>query len=401
MKVLLVNGSPHEKGCTHEALNEVRNALEQEGIHADFFWIGDQPIAGCCGCGGCAKAGKCRYDDRVNAFLEIAGSYDGFVFGAPVHFASAAASMTAFLDRAFFTDHCAGRNLFAFKPACLQKVQTQLVRHLLRSRAFEAARVRGRYWQILIDGTQLYRSRNSLDERSLYCIHNKGTANEYRENYYYVLEAKLVLHSEMIVSLLSEFVENEEGGEAEKQDCERKACWRLMERLKEEFPRLPICLSADSLYACKGWFQRCEQSHWKYILRFKEGSIPSIGEEYQSLKGCQKNRRENKEDGWWYDFVTGVEYEGNKLQVLEYEPKRASKEAPAFLFLTNLPLQHTNAQETAELGRRRWKMENEGFNTQKRQGYNLEHPYSKDYEALKNHYYLIQIGHMIASWIFP
>lgn len=76
-------------------------------------------------------------------------------------------------------------------------------------------------------------------------------------------------------------------------------------------------------------------------------------------------------------------------------------EAPAFLFLTNLPLQHTNAQETAELGRRRWKMENEGFNTQKRQGYNLEHPYSKDYEALKNHYYLIQIGHMIASWIFP
>ena len=117
MKVLLVNGSPHEKGCTHEALNEVKNALEQEGIHADFFWIGDQPIAGCCGCGGCAKAGKCRYDDRVNAFLEIAGSYDGFVFGAPVHFASAAASMTAFLDRAFFTDHCAGRNLFAFKPA--------------------------------------------------------------------------------------------------------------------------------------------------------------------------------------------------------------------------------------------------------------------------------------------
>ena len=293
------------------------------------------------------------------------------------------------------------RYLKRLKPACLQKVQTQLVRHLLRSRAFEAARVRGRYWQILIDGTQLYRSRNSLDERSLYCIHNKGTANEYRENYYYVLEAKLVLHSGMIVSLLSEFVENEEGGEAEKQDCERKACWRLMERLKEEFPRLPICLSADSLYACKGWFQRCEQSHWKYILRFKEGSIPSIGEEYQSLKGCQKNRRENKEDGWWYDFVTGVEYEGTKLQVLEYEPKRASKEAPAFLFLTNLPLQHTNAQETAELGRRRWKMENEGFNTQKRQGYNLEHPYSKDYEALKNHYYLIQIGHMIASWIFP
>ncbi len=68
------------------------------------------------GCGYCARAGKCCHDDRVNVFLDAAKDADGFIFGAPVHFASASASMIAFLDRSFYADHCAGLNRFAFKP---------------------------------------------------------------------------------------------------------------------------------------------------------------------------------------------------------------------------------------------------------------------------------------------
>ena len=116
MKVLLVNGSPHKKGCTDAALNKVGSALEQEGISAEWFWIGNQPLTGCIDCGYCMNQEKCRYDDRVNEFLDMAKEYDGFVFGAPVHFASAAASMIAFMDRVFFVDHCAGLNRFACKP---------------------------------------------------------------------------------------------------------------------------------------------------------------------------------------------------------------------------------------------------------------------------------------------
>lgn len=288
------------------------------------------------------------------------------------------------------------RYLKGLPPEELQKVIQNVVRGLLRSRVFEAERMRGKYWQIIVDGTQLHRSRKALDEKSLYCIHHRGTEEEYRENYYYVLEAKLVLHPGIVVSLATEFVENEEGEEAEKQDCERKACWRLMRRLKKEFPRLPICLSADSLYACEGFFRRCGDYHWKYLLRFKEGSIPSVGEEYQKLKRLQQNVRENKEDGYWYDFVTGIAYEGHPLQVLEYEERKANGRA-RFVFLSNLPLQHKNVLETVRRGRMRWKIENEGFNTQKKRGYYLEHPYSKDYQALKNHYYLIQISHMLAQ----
>ena len=117
MKVLLVNGSPHKAGCTNAALEEVGRELQAEGIQTDSFWIGNQPLTGCIGCGCCAKTGRCRYDDTVNVFLDVAKDYDGFVFGAPVHFASAAASMLGFLNRAFFTDQQAGLGRFALKPA--------------------------------------------------------------------------------------------------------------------------------------------------------------------------------------------------------------------------------------------------------------------------------------------
>ena len=119
MKVLLVNGSPNKKGCTHTALSIAGEALRKKGIETEEFWIGNKPLTGCLGCGYCTKHGKCQYDDRVNGFLAVAGEYDGFIFGSPVHFASAAASMTAFMDRSFFVDHCADLNLFTRKPGAV------------------------------------------------------------------------------------------------------------------------------------------------------------------------------------------------------------------------------------------------------------------------------------------
>ena len=117
MKVLLLNGSPHERGCTHRALLEVGKSLEAEGIQTAFFWIGKAPIIGCQGCGECAKAGKCVFSDGVNDFVAFAKEADGFVFGAPVHYAAAAGGITAFLDRAFYSASSAGAQVFRLKPA--------------------------------------------------------------------------------------------------------------------------------------------------------------------------------------------------------------------------------------------------------------------------------------------
>ena len=113
MKVILVNGSPKQKGCTYTALKEVEKQLNKNNIETEIFWIGNKPISGCLGCGGCSKTGKCVIDDKVNEFLEKVKESDGFVFGSPVHFAASSGMLSSFMDRVFY-----GRGkLFANKVA--------------------------------------------------------------------------------------------------------------------------------------------------------------------------------------------------------------------------------------------------------------------------------------------
>ena len=112
MKVLLVNGSPKEKGCTYTALSEVAGALEKNGIETEIIQVGAAPIAGCIGCKACMRTGKCFVEDGVNEFVEKAKTADGFVFGSPVHYAAASGAITSFLDRAFYGKGA----VFAGKP---------------------------------------------------------------------------------------------------------------------------------------------------------------------------------------------------------------------------------------------------------------------------------------------
>lgn len=114
MKVILVNGSPHEHGCTHAALEEVAGQLQRRGIETEIFWCGNKAIMGCVGCGHCAESKRCwNGQDTVNAFLEKAETADGFIFGTPVHFAGPSGFIKAFMDRAF----CSKADLFSGKPA--------------------------------------------------------------------------------------------------------------------------------------------------------------------------------------------------------------------------------------------------------------------------------------------
>ncbi len=104
MKVLLVNGSPHKIGCTQRALQEVANSLTANGIETEFFWIGNKPLIGCNGCKACLKTGRCVFNDSVNELLDKidASPYYGYIFGTPVHYASASGAITSFMDRLFY-----------------------------------------------------------------------------------------------------------------------------------------------------------------------------------------------------------------------------------------------------------------------------------------------------------
>ena len=103
MKVMMVNGSPHAKGNTYIALDEMKQIFEAEDIAVDYIHIGNKDIRGCIACGQCMKKGKCVFDDVVNETAKIFEEADGLVVGTPVYFGSANATTIAYLTRLFFS----------------------------------------------------------------------------------------------------------------------------------------------------------------------------------------------------------------------------------------------------------------------------------------------------------
>ena len=115
MNVLLINGSPHEKGCTYTALSLIAGELNKAGIDTEILHVGGKPVGGCIGCGGCRSGNGCVFGGVVNEAIEKAKTADGFVFGSPVHYASASGNMTSFMDRLSY----AGGKYLAYKPAAI------------------------------------------------------------------------------------------------------------------------------------------------------------------------------------------------------------------------------------------------------------------------------------------
>jgi hypothetical protein len=271
----------------------------------------------------------------------------------------------------------------------LEKIRDYMIRELFKKRALEKYRLLDKFWCIAIDGSQLF----SFKER--HCDHclkkeykNKDTGEIERTVYYHtVLEAKLVL-GDMVFSILTEFVENENEN-VSKQDCEVNAAKRLMKKLKYKFRKLNICLLGDSLYSCDSIYRLCDEYKWKFIFRFKEGRAKTLWEEIQEIKKIQNDT--NKEN---LSFINEISYKETLINVIDFTD--ISYEVPKnFVFVTNIKLTSKNVFHILASGRSRWKIENEGFNNQKNIRYDIEHACCLDYQAIKNHYLLVQISDIL------
>ncbi len=104
MKVLLINGSPHQAGCTFTALQEVANTLNKNGIETEIYQIGMKPVSGCIACGKCREIGKCVFDDGVNQLGARLDEFDGIILGSPVYYAGPSGQICSFCDRLFFSN---------------------------------------------------------------------------------------------------------------------------------------------------------------------------------------------------------------------------------------------------------------------------------------------------------
>jgi hypothetical protein len=271
----------------------------------------------------------------------------------------------------------------------IEKIRDYMIKELFKKRSLEGFRLLNKYWCIAVDATGLF----SFSEK--HCEHclkkeykNKETGRVEKTVYYHnVLEAKLVA-GDMVFSIATEFIENEDEN-VPKQDCELKAFKRLAAKLKKKYPRLPICILGDSLYACEPVFKICDDYKWKFLLRFKEGSIKSIAREFNILKeldGCR-----NKSCKW----VNEIGYNQRTVNLIEAEIENEDSEKKCYVFITDIRITKRNADEIVSFGRSRWKIENEGFNNQKTKKYNIEHANSLNYNAMKNHYLITQLADIL------
>lgn len=274
-------------------------------------------------------------------------------------------------------------------PEELEKVRERMIKNLLKKRSLERYRISGRFWGIIFDGTGLYSFKKKHCEHCLKREYkDKDTGEIIRTVYmHHVLEAKLIV-GDMVLSLGTEFIENE-SEDVQKQDCELKAFRRLAGRIKKTYPRLPICVLADGLYPSENVFRLMKEYSWQYILRFKDGSIPSVASEFQTIQDMGEAQKKGV-----FTWVNGIGYNHGEVNLVE-QTEMTKKKTTTFTFITNLEITKANAAVITAAGRSRWKIENEGFNNQKNIRYYIQHVNSYDYTAMKNHYLLTQIADII------
>lgn len=293
-------------------------------------------------------------------------------------------------------------------PDELLRVRTGMIKELLSKRSFEQYRFENKkkyYWLVAVDATGTHSFNKRHCEHCLTRKHvDKETGKETYSYYHNVLEAKLIL-GKFVFSIGTEFIENEDAF-VSKQDCERNAFKRLAKRIKKDFSRLPICILADSLYANGPVLDICKSNRWEYIIRFKSGSIKTLGKEFEEIKKIENNalikidipNKTNRE----YVYVNNLNHKDHTFSIAELvETKRKIvdgkevQEVLKFKFISSIKLSHKTVIDVVAAGRTRWKIENEGFNVQKNHGYEIQHLKSTNTNAMKNHYILIQIAHII------
>jgi len=295
----------------------------------------------------------------------------------------------------------------------IESALMELVRKMIRNKKFVRYLVDSCY-PIAIDGTQKFVRDVIWSEECLEREVKKGDATE-KQYYVYVLEANLAFAGGMSIPLMSEFLSYTEGDTyLKKQDCEQKAFKRLAKRLKNAFGHLPIMVLLDGLYPNGPVIELCRNNNWDYMVVLQDKSLPSVWEEYEGLKKLESKNRFNATWGdrrQSFNWVNGIEYyygpHERKRQIVHVvvceesweEIARDSAEVVTkksrHVWISSKPLNRRNVHERCNLGaRHRWGIES-GILVEKRHGYQYEHMFSYDWNAMKGYHYLMRLGHMI------
>ncbi len=291
----------------------------------------------------------------------------------------------------------------------IEAAHLELIRRLIRKKKFHRYLIEKCY-PIAIDGTQKFARDLPWSEQALQrpVVQAEGKKIQY---YVYVLEASFAFRNGMVLPLMSEFLSLSEGDlAADPQDCEQQAFKRLAQRLKQAFPRLRILLLLDGLYPSGPVIEICRQHHWRFMIVLKDKTLPSVWEEARGLDQLQRHRWERtwgdrRQRFWW---VNDIEYrygphERRRLTLHVVVCEESWQEVDAegqvqthgsrHAWICGQALSPSNLHERCNLGaRHRWGIET-NILVEKHHGYQYEHCFAYDWEAMKGYHYLMRLGH--------
>lgn len=314
------------------------------------------------------------------------------------------------------------RLLARIEVAEIEAAHLAMIRQLIRGKKFGRYLIGGCY-PIAIDGSQKFSRAECWDEA---CLERKVRSKKdqdqdqepEKEYYVYVLEANLAFQNGMVIPLLSEVLSYREGdSQRNKQDCEQKAFQRLARRLKACFSHLPIMLLLDGLYPNGPIMALCRQHNWDFMIVLQDGSLPAVWEEIEGLKAFQRENRlphkwgDRRQHFWWvndieYGYTDPATQQQKQLKLHAVTCEESWEEiAPGstavvpkksrHVWISAEPLHRGNVHPRCNLGaRHRWGIES-GLLVEKHHGYQYEHCFSYEWEAMRGYHYLMRLGHAL------
>jgi len=307
----------------------------------------------------------------------------------------------------------------------IETLYNDMLRNLIRKKTFKDLLHKKRYL-VAVDGTQKYVMDECWDERyPRRKIWDKDGNFKY-QYYAYVLEAVLIFSNGMVLPLMSVFLENSpeleaiENDEEWKQDCELKAFYRLAKRLKQKYPKLPLTLLMDGLYANGPVMEVCRKNKWKYMIVLKDRSLPSVWQEAKGLMRLDTEGEHRHEQTWrgrrqMFNWVNGIEYEygsGKRKKAMNIHLVTCDEsweeidqndcvetKTARHAWLSSDPVSRKEVHEHCNLAaRKRWLHEN-NILKEKHQGYQYEHIFSHDWDAMRGYHYLMHIARMLNEMV--
>jgi hypothetical protein len=280
-------------------------------------------------------------------------------------------------------------------PAAVAQILVLMFQDLHERRFFDGARLFGRWYRMVVDGSVKEKCRQGFSEG--------GKSSTGGARYRYVLQLSVIGPEGTLFPLMHEEMDVH-NPETEKEDCELQCFLRLSRRLKQQFPKLSICLIGDALYCCQAVVAQCDLFGWKYILTIKEGRQPTTWEELLHLLPLHRDNRhrlllgrdgkEGQQDFRWVEDIMMGQHQTNVILQGEITLEAATLYAYATNF-SNLSPQRVTAMVN-DGGRERHLIE-DAFNTHKNNGIGLEHVFCANAKASKNYYTMMQVAQVL--WI--